>query len=313
MGRKIPGRKHHGVRDPEKQRALRLELQKVNAPPSNIDDQPIPKSVQRIAELINKTKNPPKIQRDAKKKKKTKGKKLIVVQTKVGINEKSVPKFEQKKGESDKAFLYRCQKMCENVIHEVDFEKKFGVAVERNAETGKIENTLKQKEEDPIKKMMKEARKEAKKKPKKKKKDGDVIKLSKSEKRKLKLKMKKEKKKEKLLDEFQPAERVKFGEVYHEPPVLTPPKLVEKRSEKTAPGQRNLLLKAIINGETPKKQVKEPFSKSLGVLNKIKKTGIDKKGKRKDLPITVRKQLERHQKEIIEGYKAMKAKNRKKI
>jgi hypothetical protein len=58
MGRKIPGRKHRGVRDPEKQQAERLRRikDKIDAPPTNPDEQQIPKSAQRIAELRAKVK-----------------------------------------------------------------------------------------------------------------------------------------------------------------------------------------------------------------------------------------------------------------
>ncbi|GBP68166.1 hypothetical protein EVAR_23317_1 [Eumeta japonica] len=50
MGRKIPGKKHRGVKDPLKQQAqrlLRLKSQ-INAPPTDPDDQPIPKSLTRL-------------------------------------------------------------------------------------------------------------------------------------------------------------------------------------------------------------------------------------------------------------------------
>lgn len=308
MGRKIPGRKHHGVRDPEKQRALRLQLQRVNEAPTNEDSQPIPNSLRRIGELIEKAKNGPKIQNKAIKKAKNekKSKKLIVIKSKVGENEKTVPKFEQKKGESDKVFLNRCHKMCENVIREVNFENKFGVEVTRNSETGKIENTINKKVEDPLKKMIKDAKKEAKKKPKKKKKDEGIVKLTKAEKKKLKLKMKKEQKKEKSFPDFQ-RDTVKFGDVYHAPPELPLPAKVAKKNEAARPGQKNLLLKAIINGEEVPNQVKKPVQKSLNATKKVGQKNINKKGKRKDLPAGVRKQLEMQQKEIIEAYKAVKA------
>lgn len=89
---------------------------------------------------MNKIKNPQNILQKNKdqKKKGKKTKKLIVVETKVKENEKPVPKFVQKKGESDKAFLNRCNKICQDVIREVDFETKFGVKVNRNPENGMV-------------------------------------------------------------------------------------------------------------------------------------------------------------------------------
>lgn len=47
---------------------------------------------------------------------------------------------------------------------------------------------------------------------------------------------------------------------------------------------------------------------SMAVLKKTSNKVIDKKGKRKDLPVGVRRQLDRQQKEIIEVYKQLKEK-----
>lgn len=44
---------------------------------------------------------------------------------------------------------------------------------------------------------------------------------------------------------------------------------------------------------------------SMAVLSKPSNKVIDKKGKRKDLPIGVRRQLEKQQREMIEAYKQM--------
>lgn len=71
-----------------------------------------------------------------------------------------------------------------------------------------------------------------------------------------------------------------------------------------------MLLKAILNGEDAAKPVKAPVSKSINALKKVSHKTINKKGKRKDLPAGVRKQLEQNQKEIIDAYKAVKAKKR---
>ncbi|CAG9138709.1 unnamed protein product [Plutella xylostella] len=50
MGRKIPAKKHHGVKDPVKQQAQRMKKLKtqINAPPTDPDDQPMPRSVARL-------------------------------------------------------------------------------------------------------------------------------------------------------------------------------------------------------------------------------------------------------------------------
>ncbi|XP_063381272.1 uncharacterized protein LOC134667794 [Cydia fagiglandana] len=50
MGRKIPAKKHRGVKDPLKQQEQRFQSikDKINAPPTDPDEQPIPKSLQRL-------------------------------------------------------------------------------------------------------------------------------------------------------------------------------------------------------------------------------------------------------------------------
>ncbi|XP_022830948.1 coiled-coil domain-containing protein 137 [Spodoptera litura] len=50
MGRKIPAKKHRGVKDPLVQQARRLEglKGKINAPPKDPDEQPVPKSLTRL-------------------------------------------------------------------------------------------------------------------------------------------------------------------------------------------------------------------------------------------------------------------------
>lgn len=46
----------------------------------------------------------------------------------------------------------------------------------------------------------------------------------------------------------------------------------------------------------------------MAVLSKTSHKVIDKKGKRKDLPVGVRRQLEKQQKEMIEAYKQIREK-----
>lgn len=47
-------------------------------------------------------------------------------------------------------------------------------------------------------------------------------------------------------------------------------------------------------------------SKPKDVLNKTSKNVIDKKGKRKDLPAALRRQLDKQQAEVINAYKLLK-------
>ncbi|RZB40903.1 coiled-coil domain-containing protein 137 [Asbolus verrucosus] len=223
MRRKIPGRKHRGVRDPEKQRAQRLKSikHKINAPPTDPDDQQIPRSLQRLAQLQVKVRNGDFARKKAKK-------------------PRPRERFEQHPNESEREFLLRVHRECDAVKHEAAFEQKFGVEVKRN-ELGEVESVEKRK--DPLKVMLKEVRREKK----KKKGKGDEARLTKSQKRQLKLAEKKKKKLESKVDEFEKfRDKVKFGEQVHAPPTLTLPKRVTATNVAPRPGKRDLLLKSVL-------------------------------------------------------------------
>lgn len=70
------------------------------------------------------------------------------------------------------------------------------------------------------------------------------------------------------------------------------------------PGVRDLHLKSLLNP----KRTSDGSVSSVAVFKKTSNKVIDKKGKRKDLPIGVRRQLDKQQKEIIEAYKQIKEK-----
>lgn len=131
----------------------------------------------------------------------------------------------QRRGESDKSFLRRVNIACETAMQEAEFEKKYGVEIKKNPETGKVEEIVKKKK-DEIDILMKKARKDGTKKIKKKpKKNITEPRLTKAEKRKLKLKVKKETKLMGKVDGFDKyKDNVKFGEIVHAPPSLALPK-----------------------------------------------------------------------------------------
>jgi hypothetical protein len=142
---------------------------KIDAPPTNPDEQQIPKSAQRIAELRAKVKNGDFFRKKAKK-------------------PRPKEQFEQYPNESNYQFLLRVNRECSIIKHEAAFEDKFGVEVKKN-EDGEIEY-IKKRAKDPVQIMMKEARNQKK---KKKKKDEEEPRLTKSQKRRLKLAEKKRK------------------------------------------------------------------------------------------------------------------------
>lgn len=186
---------------------------KINAPPTNPDEQYIPKSLSRIIDLKEKTKSGVF----------TKKKKQVLKDVDLKSNNKQ--EFVQRRGESDKSLLRRVELACESAIQEAAFEKKYGVEIKKNPETGKVVDIVKRKK-DEIDVLMRKARKE-KLKPAKKivKKIITEPRLTKAEKRKRKLKEKKEKKLQGEVNDFDKyKDNVKFGEIVHAPPNLVLPK-----------------------------------------------------------------------------------------
>ncbi|XP_060827167.1 coiled-coil domain-containing protein 137 [Bombus pascuorum] len=302
MGRKIPGKKHRGVKDPLKQQAKRLaELEtKINAPPKDADEQAIPKSLERVVKLKEAVKSG-KITKVKKKKKKKNA--LISVGGRLCSKplhpkarpDKVVPVFQQRPGESESRFLHRVNRDTHAFINETAFEKKYSVQVNRNPDTGKIEGLSKcEKTEIDEIEMLRGKHKNIKK--KKKEKDTDKPKMSKSEKRREKLKSKKQKQMEEKVDEFDSfKDQVKFGEVVHEPPQL---KVRPKHADNIStfkPGKKKLLLHSILKKNEKTK------------MGTKKTTAIDRSGKRKNLPVGERRQLEKQQTDIIAAYRMLKA------
>ncbi|OAD53393.1 hypothetical protein WN48_10271 [Eufriesea mexicana] len=301
MGRKIPGKKHKGVKDPFKQQAKRqAELEtKINAPPKDTDEQAVPKSLEKVVKLKEKVKSG-KITKTKKKKKKKNA--LISVGENYSKRlhpkarpEKVVPMFQQRPGESEEEFLYRVNRDTHAFINESAFERKYSVQVNRNPTTGVIEGLSKceQTELDKIE-MLRAKHKNIKK--KKKKKDMDKPKMTKAEKKKQKLKLKKQKQMEEKTDDFDSfKDEVQFGEVVHEPPQLK----IRPRNANTIstskPGKKELLLHSMLQkGEKSKANSKKSIS-------------INKSGKRKNLPIGERRQLEKQQSDVIAAYRMLKA------
>ncbi|XP_076656260.1 coiled-coil domain-containing protein 137 [Halictus rubicundus] len=296
MGRKIPGKKHRGVKDPLKQHAKRqAELEtKINAPPKDVDEQAVPKSLNRVIKLKEAVKSG-KITKIKRKRKKKSALITVGDDAPKSLHPKSkpdkvVPIFKQRSGESEYQFLHRVNSDTHNFINETAFEKKYGVQVNRDPETGNIEGLSKceMTELDKIE-LLRAKHKNIK---KKKKKGVPEIRMTKSQKKREKLKLKKEKKEEENMKDFKDVkDQVKFGEVAHEPPqIKTRPKTADPT---TKPGKKDLLLHSLLkNNEKP---------------NKASKQAIDRTGKLRNLPIGERRQLEKDQNDVIEAYRRLKA------
>ncbi|RZF45241.1 hypothetical protein LSTR_LSTR010385 [Laodelphax striatellus] len=230
MGRKIPGRKHRGVKDPEKQKAVREESLKfkVNAPPSNPDDQEMPKSIVNLMRLKDIAKKSV-----FKQKKKKKGRQMINTSNYTSNDrrlpgmkrpDKVMPSLTQIQGESDEQFMQRVNEATETIIKEVEFEQQFGVNVKRNQKSGAIEciENAKPDEFEILAKANMENQKTNKRKKKNKKlKAGQAEQLTSKEMRKAKEKLRKEEQLKEKEEKIMSKDHVRFGEVVHQPPKLT--------------------------------------------------------------------------------------------
>ncbi|KAB0793841.1 hypothetical protein PPYR_13461 [Photinus pyralis] len=274
MGRKIPGKKHRGVRDPEKQRELRLQSLKgkINAPPVNPDVQEIPRSLNRLIALKKKSSE----QRKPKKKR----------------NQFNI---EREKGESERDYLSRVESICDDIIEEnrhLDFT--------RNDKTGEIENFTERDEDEAVNNR-------------KRKRDGKLKKLeeellkpkvTKSQKRKMKrLQKQQERESRDEVDFASKKDNIKFGEIVHAPPNLVKPRYASKEGGAARPGRKNLLLKTIVDDKNDRSKTID----KKGTASKV----IDKKGKRKNLPNALRRKMEKQQTEIINAYRMLKSKRQK--
>lgn len=298
MGRKIPGKKHKGVKDPLQQLARRNQSlsTKINAPPAQGDEQSIPKSLIHLMKLKNDVKQG-KFKHKKKRKKRKGGEWLIdtgVLAEKdhkvSGMTrpDKPVPHLIQKPGESEFHFLRRIDQACHEVIKESQFEDKFGVNVIRDTQTGQVVDVVK-KPKDPVLEFD-----AAKKKKKNLDSTNTTESLSKTAKRRLK---KLERKRmnnsdmERDFDMFK--DDVKFGEVVSEPPQLKPPKRVKSNSVEPKPGKKDLLLKSFLED---KDTVTVPAKLDLTV-------------KRKKLPAAELRQLELQRQAAVDAYRFVKSKN----
>ena len=137
MGRKIKGKKHHGTKDPEKQRQAReAKVQmKINNRPSGEDMQELPKSMRMMMKAREdvKTGNSGPVRQRKVKDPDTKhlldsSKYHSPVEIKQkGMNKplKPVPVFKQNPGEHKRAFYYRIDQTIQGMKKRALFEEKY--------------------------------------------------------------------------------------------------------------------------------------------------------------------------------------------
>ena len=223
MGRKIPAKKHHGVKDPEKQaerRNAKIKL-KINEAPFNIDDQEIPK---KLKNLFQKKKFKKVKLIDDEPVPKVKGDNSEVNKFKPQRPIKKIPDFKRLPGETDKDLLWRTELTTRDYMKKARFEAKYDVDVETNEKTGEVDIKKRKKKliEDSIKTDPKN------KWQKKKLKKLEKLEQERDERKKLKkekFKMRKlyKKNKGKKQDDFSvlKQDKVEFGDVAEQPPTLT--------------------------------------------------------------------------------------------
>ena len=286
MGRKIKGKKHHGTKDPEKQREAREAKirTKINNRPSQSDVQEIPKSLKTLMKVREDVKSGNLKQRERRRKQKDSdlldsSKYHTTVEPKQkGMNKplKPIPVFRQKPGEHKRAFYYRMEQTIQSMKKRASFEEKYKVDVQMDP-SGQTKIVDREMDEVEMEVEKKKIEKLAKK--------GIVVK-TKEEKRKAKRereKIRKNKKKGKVdspdrdFEELQ--DTVQFGERVDAPPSISLKKFPKSSSKA---GSRSLLLNQNKTGDG-------------GVVKKKKKSMAQKVA------------LERDRLKVVEQYRQLKA------
>jgi len=142
MGRKIPAKKHRGVKDPAKQHEQRFAKikMKINEAPENIEDQEMPKKIKNLFTGIKKKRKMPTGPDGGS----------FNQSGKYEANEfqpqkplKPIPDMKRKPGESDRAYLWRTEVTTRTYLNKAKFEDKYDVDVITNNETGIQNNNCK--------------------------------------------------------------------------------------------------------------------------------------------------------------------------
>jgi len=298
MGRKIPGKKHHGVKDPEKQRQARFDRikQKINARPDKEDHQDLPKSLRMMMAARDQVKatgtyEPFPSRKNTKdpSTKKTPEEKTLLDSTRHTTFEgplqkgmtrplKPIPVFKQGQGEHKRAFYYRIDQTIQSMKKRAKFEDKYKVEV-RTDNTGKPLIVDREKDEVELEAEKKLTEKLAKK---------GIVRKTKEEKRVLRRqreKMRKNKKKKSNADldfsDFK--DDVVFGDTVDAPPTLKFKNFDKNPSSKPAQEGRGDLL-----------------------LHTVSHTGGGKVKKAK-LSLAQKVRVERDRQSVVEQYRQKKA------
>ncbi|XP_065365094.1 uncharacterized protein LOC135958147 [Calliphora vicina] len=320
--RKIPVRKHHGVRDPLKQLEVKEKKLRnvVNSPPQK-DDQKMSYKFVQFKKLADQAKTGNKIKR-IRSGVEDKPKDSPAVVNKKKNAQKDGNKFKsikQMPGEEDLDYIRRVNRITSESLKEAQYEAKYGVKVVRNPNTGEI--SIKKKPPNEIDELLKQRKKQmigGKIRKNQKVTDKDVKKMDpKLVKALIKQAIQEDeqeklKEKEKEIVEYR-RDVVKFGEIVHAPPsISTIPRKALKNETVPRPGMKNnLLLKDLLKTkECESSENEKAKTSSQDSYKKAKSTGsISKKqlkGKRKDLPEATRNMLETERQKLVSLYRDLK-------
>lgn len=319
--RKIPVRKHHGIRDPLKQlEAKEKKLKNVVDSPPEKDDQKMSFKFGQFKKLADQVKTGNKIKRirsgveDIPKDRKTTKKKVTNTNKVDGGNKfKSI---KQLPGEEDLDYMRRINRITSASLKEAQYEAKYGVKVVRDPTSGEI--SIKKKPLNEIDQLLKQKQKEARGGRINKKKTDEKVKALDPKLAKQLIKQairedeeEKLKEKSKEIVEYR-RDVVKFGEIVHAPPsILTLPRKAQKNDTVPRPGKKNnLLLQNMLkpnegdNSDTSSSKPTADTSKKVKSLTTNNKTLM--KGKRKDLPEATRNMLENERLKLVSLYRDLK-------
>ncbi|KAJ8728470.1 hypothetical protein PYW08_016855 [Mythimna loreyi] len=234
MGRKIPAKKHRGVKDPLVQQAKRLASLKgkINAPPKDPDEQPVPKSLTRLFAFRDRDYK----QSITKKKHPTTRQQLQNHgRSAGGPAHNPVASLRKLPGESGRGFSLRINSAVK-ALHNPAEELHYPLDIEAEDEKGFRMNELRERRARKRRRAAQAAQGGE---------PGEPA-LTRTQKLALKKKAKRMRASEagSARREVQ-YERVAFGDVAHAPPAL-PPRA--RAAGAARPGRRDLLLSSLLGG-----------------------------------------------------------------
>ncbi|XP_064538343.1 uncharacterized protein LOC135428340 [Drosophila montana] len=310
--RKIPVRKHHGIRDPLKQIEQKEKklANVINNPPTQNEEQRASHNFKQFKRIADAAKAGKKIKigsigiEDKPKVPKTKK-----TQTAAASGQKST-KIKQFDNETDDEYLRRVNRITSASVREAQYEAKYGVNVIRNPTTGEI--TVQKRPKNEIDELLKQKQKERHNLKNGRRKPNQVVKPgmdAKTRKELIKRAFKEAEEEKEQEDTPLPEYKrdvFKFGEIVHAPPSLkTLPRKASKTETVPRPGRKsNLLLKSLLDKEAPLASPQNPATGKKKAASTP--TKLQLKGKRKDLPAATRNMLEGERSKMVDLYRQLK-------